>query len=145
MSSEDNGTPTGKKGKAPNATSADEQVKFLMSCIRYSVSGKIDFEEVAKECSIVSKGAAAKRYERLMKAHNIEKKQPDSTRDASETPTKAKKAVSKKRKMTDAANDEDEDDEGSAPTPAKKKQAVQKEKSVKSEVKEEAPELLSQS
>ncbi|KAI4264933.1 MAG: hypothetical protein L6R35_007265, partial [Caloplaca aegaea] len=58
MSSEENGTPAGKKGKAPNATSADEQVKFLMSCIRYSVSGKIDFEEVAKECSIVSKGAA---------------------------------------------------------------------------------------
>ncbi|BDD55859.1 hypothetical protein MPDQ_004871 [Monascus purpureus] len=51
--------------------SSDEQVQFLLSCIRYSVNGKIDFAEVAKECNIVSKGAANKRYERLMKAHNI--------------------------------------------------------------------------
>ncbi|KAI9680341.1 MAG: hypothetical protein M1829_001227 [Trizodia sp. TS-e1964] len=49
----------------------DEQFKFLISCIRYSNNGRVDFTEVARECGIVTKGAAAKRYERLMKAHNI--------------------------------------------------------------------------
>ena len=56
--------------------SNEEQFKFLISCIRYSNNGKVsfylsflaalydadchqvDFTEVAKECSIVSKGAA---------------------------------------------------------------------------------------
>ncbi|TAQ86151.1 hypothetical protein B7494_g5525 [Chlorociboria aeruginascens] len=51
--------------------SNDEQFKFLISCIRYSNNGKVDFGQVAKECKIVSKGAAAKRYERMMKAHGI--------------------------------------------------------------------------
>ncbi|KAI9744224.1 MAG: hypothetical protein M1818_002376 [Claussenomyces sp. TS43310] len=52
-------------------TTTDEHFKFLISCIRYSNNGKVDFGEVAKECKIVSKGAAAKRYERMMKAHGI--------------------------------------------------------------------------
>ncbi|MCJ1244214.1 hypothetical protein MMC30_001412 [Trapelia coarctata] len=58
----------------------DEQFKFLISCIRWSNNGKVDFTEVAKECKIVTKGAAAKRYERLMKAHNIH--QPACSRDS---------------------------------------------------------------
>ncbi|PWY86897.1 hypothetical protein BO70DRAFT_394911 [Aspergillus heteromorphus CBS 117.55] len=49
----------------------EEQFQFLLSCIRYANNGKIDFATVAQECNIVSKAAAAKRYERLMKAHNI--------------------------------------------------------------------------
>ncbi|CZT11848.1 uncharacterized protein RCO7_11645 [Rhynchosporium graminicola] len=51
--------------------SNEEQFKFLISCIRYSNNGKVDFSQVAKECKIVSKGAAAKRYERMMRAHGI--------------------------------------------------------------------------
>ncbi|KAL2066661.1 hypothetical protein VTL71DRAFT_2733 [Oculimacula yallundae] len=51
--------------------SNEEQFKFLISCIRYSNNGKVDFTQVAKECKIVSKGAAAKRYERMMRAHGI--------------------------------------------------------------------------
>ncbi|KAI9931476.1 hypothetical protein MW887_010051 [Aspergillus wentii] len=50
---------------------SDEQFQFLISCIRFSNGGKVDFAEVAKECNIVTKGAAAKRYERLMKTHGI--------------------------------------------------------------------------
>lgn len=55
--------------------SNEEQFKFLISCIRYSNNGKVrnesdlvhfsklttsqvDFQEVANECGIVSKGAA---------------------------------------------------------------------------------------
>ncbi|KAI4121662.1 MAG: hypothetical protein LQ338_006240 [Usnochroma carphineum] len=145
-----------KKGKVGSAT-ADEQLKFLLSCIRYSVNGKIDFAEVAKDCSIISKGAAqylitpqhttntilltsAKRYERLMKAHNIEKKDAVSPRDASVASAKVKKgevkpgagtaaAANKKRKMLEAdmsANHDEDDDE--EPPVARKKKAVKKEK-----------------
>jgi hypothetical protein len=56
-------------------TNPDETVQFLLSCIRYSNSGKVspipltlepqlltpakvDFNEVARECSIVSRAAA---------------------------------------------------------------------------------------
>ncbi|KAI0131227.1 hypothetical protein F4814DRAFT_445368 [Daldinia grandis] len=53
------------------ALDVDSQFKFLIVCIKHSTAGKIDFTEVAKECEIVTKGAAAKRYERLMKAHGI--------------------------------------------------------------------------
>ncbi|KAI1381472.1 hypothetical protein F4677DRAFT_440688 [Hypoxylon crocopeplum] len=49
----------------------DSQFRFLIACIKNSTAGKVDFGEVAKECDIVTKGAAAKRYERLMKAHGI--------------------------------------------------------------------------
>ncbi|PYI30648.1 hypothetical protein BP00DRAFT_457665 [Aspergillus indologenus CBS 114.80] len=62
---------TPSKPRAPRLT-ADDQVQFLLSCIRNATGGgKIDFANVAKECDIVSKGAAAKRYERLLKANNI--------------------------------------------------------------------------
>jgi hypothetical protein len=36
----------------------EEQFRFLISCIRYSYNGRIDFTSVADECHIVSKGAA---------------------------------------------------------------------------------------
>ncbi|KAE8152427.1 hypothetical protein BDV25DRAFT_137876 [Aspergillus avenaceus] len=48
--------------------SETEQLQFLLSCIRHSKNGKVDFDSVAKECNIVTKGAASKRYERLIKA-----------------------------------------------------------------------------
>ncbi|ODH27249.1 hypothetical protein ACO22_04246 [Paracoccidioides brasiliensis] len=51
--------------------SSDEQLNFLLKCVKHSSNGKVDFAEVAAECNIVSKGAAAKRYERLMKANGI--------------------------------------------------------------------------
>ena len=54
----------------PPATN-EEQFRFLISCIRWSNNGRVDFQEVANECHVVSKGAAAKRYERMMRAHGI--------------------------------------------------------------------------
>ncbi|KAI1965892.1 hypothetical protein LOZ58_000792 [Ophidiomyces ophidiicola] len=51
--------------------SSEEQLNFLLSCVKNSNNGKVNFDLVAKECEIVSKGAAAKRYERLMKANGI--------------------------------------------------------------------------
>ncbi|EXJ69668.1 uncharacterized protein A1O5_06739 [Cladophialophora psammophila CBS 110553] len=49
-------------------STSDDQLKFLLSCVKHASHGRVDFVEVAKECGVVSKGAAAKRYERLMKA-----------------------------------------------------------------------------
>ncbi|KAH8820581.1 hypothetical protein F5884DRAFT_866459 [Xylogone sp. PMI_703] len=74
--------------------SNEEQFKFLISCIRYSNNGKVDFTEVAKECNIVSKGAAAKRYERLMKAHGI------SPNGSPSKPTPSRAAKTERRNST---------------------------------------------
>ncbi|EYB33273.1 unnamed protein product [Fusarium graminearum] len=48
-----------------------DQVKFLVSCIGHTSNGRPDFQAVADELSIVSKAAAQKRYERMLKAHGI--------------------------------------------------------------------------
>ncbi|TGJ79451.1 hypothetical protein E0Z10_g9302 [Xylaria hypoxylon] len=95
----------------PTGTAADTeaQFRFLISCIRHSTSGKVDFEEVRKECEIISKGAAAKRYERLMKAHNITAGTingiKNETKSADET-KKAKSRATKKRKLEEVNEDE---------------------------------------
>ncbi|GKT46983.1 uncharacterized protein ColSpa_07164 [Colletotrichum spaethianum] len=52
-------------------TDAEGQIKFLVNCIKHSQGGKIDFQAVADDCNIVSKAAAAKRFERLLKAHGM--------------------------------------------------------------------------
>ncbi|ETN43871.1 uncharacterized protein HMPREF1541_11002 [Cyphellophora europaea CBS 101466] len=49
----------------------EEQLKFLLVCVRYSNHGKIDFGAVAKECGVVSRGAASKRYGRLLRNSGI--------------------------------------------------------------------------
>ncbi|POR34129.1 Uncharacterized protein TPAR_05647 [Tolypocladium paradoxum] len=76
-----------------------EQVRFLVSCIRNATSGKPDFAAVATELEIVSKAAAQKRYERLLKAHDINgtkaaAPKPDEDGDVTPTP----QSTPKKRK-----------------------------------------------
>ncbi|RYP09693.1 hypothetical protein DL764_001119 [Monosporascus ibericus] len=75
----------------------ESQFKFLIACIKHSQAGKVDFAAVATECEIVSKGAAAKRYERLMKQHGIS---PSSGAGGSAVKKEAKepKAPAKSRK-----------------------------------------------
>ncbi|KAL8721181.1 MAG: hypothetical protein Q9181_007760 [Wetmoreana brouardii] len=148
-STEPNTTPPEKKGKM-SSPNTDELVKFLISCIRHGVNGKIDFESVAGECGIVSKGAAAKRYERLLKANNILPAAAINPRDASVASVKRNKptttivkdvkaAAEKKRKAIEGdnspANNDDDDDEEPSPATAKKKRVKteKKETSVKSE------------
>ncbi|KAI1753041.1 hypothetical protein F4782DRAFT_529767 [Xylaria castorea] len=99
----------------PAGLDSDNQFRFLISCIRNSTAGKVDFEEVRKECDIVSKGAAAKRYERLMKAHNITagaaangvKKEAKDGDEAK----KSKARTAKKRKLEEVNEEEDDIDE----------------------------------
>ncbi|KAL8773865.1 MAG: hypothetical protein Q9209_001295 [Squamulea sp. 1 TL-2023] len=150
MSGEDT-KATGKKGKAGTIVAGD-QVKFLISCIRHGVNGKIDWEEVANECSIVTKAAAAKRYERLLKANDVSPQTPRNSKDASIASSKRKtgtakeaKPTTKKRKATesDIAVNHEEDDE---PTTAGKKKKFKEDSEtedvvVKSEKdKEDSPE-----
>ncbi|KAF7872489.1 hypothetical protein EAF04_003410 [Stromatinia cepivora] len=101
--------------------SNEEQFKFLISCIRYSNNGKVDFGQVAKECNIVTKGAAAKRYERMMRSHGIApnaasiKPAPSSSSSPS-APTSAsrnKSSSSKKRKFSHEEENIDDEEETS--------------------------------
>ncbi|KAI0162874.1 hypothetical protein BJ166DRAFT_280471 [Pestalotiopsis sp. NC0098] len=98
-----------------SAKDDSSQFQFLISCIKNSNAGKVDFAAVAEQLDIVSKGAAAKRYERLMKAHGIG---PNGI-NGGNTPKKpavkkekgAAKSPAKKRKLEEVdenAGDEDE-------------------------------------
>ncbi|KAK3077588.1 hypothetical protein LTS18_009832 [Coniosporium uncinatum] len=53
------------------ADKSSEQVKFLVVCIKHTEGGKPDFQKVADEMGIVSKAAAGKRYERLLKTYGL--------------------------------------------------------------------------
>ncbi|ROW06428.1 hypothetical protein VMCG_04421 [Cytospora schulzeri] len=114
---------------APLDTEA--QFKFLICCIKHTNAGKVDFGEVANELEIVSKGAAAKRYERLMKAHGIagsgnsgraggspapsgpsNPTTPKTPASARKTNTTGRSGASgnKKRKLAACGNDVDDDE-----------------------------------
>ncbi|KAK6078084.1 hypothetical protein SCUP234_06458 [Seiridium cupressi] len=95
----------------------NSQFQFLINCIKNSNNGKVDFTAVAEQLGIVSKGAAAKRYERLMKAHGI-----SATGNAGpSTPKKAavkkekdagtRKPAPKKRKLQQVDEDAGDEDE----------------------------------
>ncbi|OAA59423.1 hypothetical protein ISF_06358 [Cordyceps fumosorosea ARSEF 2679] len=85
------------------AAGSDQNVRFLVACINHSTNGKPNFELVAKELDIVSKGAATKRYERLLKSIASAPK-----------PTAA---------ATTTADDDDGDEAEPAKPPAKKRKA----------------------
>ncbi|KAJ9149829.1 hypothetical protein NKR23_g3919 [Pleurostoma richardsiae] len=94
----------------------ESQFKFLIACIKHSASGKVDFGKVAEELDIVSKGAAAKRYERLMKAHGISSSgnprngsSPAPSGLSNPTPSR-KIAANKKRKTAHPSDDADDDE-----------------------------------
>ncbi|KAK1772504.1 hypothetical protein QBC33DRAFT_510361 [Phialemonium atrogriseum] len=91
----------------------ESQFKFLVSCIKHSTAGKVDFVAVANELQIVSKAAAAKRYERLLKAHGVapgggNRANTAGPKSAGTSPA-PKRAAAKKRKMASADSDDDED------------------------------------
>ncbi|KAI9755051.1 MAG: hypothetical protein M1815_005216 [Lichina confinis] len=88
----------------PPAT-VDDQFKFLISCIRHANNGKVDFSAVAKECGVVSKGAAAKRYERMMRAHGISTPGPSGRPVPGSSPTKGEDASPAKKRKFDKGKD----------------------------------------
>ncbi|PLB41542.1 uncharacterized protein BDW47DRAFT_122584 [Aspergillus candidus] len=84
--------------------SEQDATKFLLSCVRHSNNGKINFEEVATECGITSKGAAAKRYERLVKAHSstTNDENANASAGAAETPKKGRSPAKRKSGVSSA-------------------------------------------
>ncbi|KAM3438443.1 hypothetical protein MY4824_003223 [Beauveria thailandica] len=108
-----------------------QNVRFLISCIRHSNGGKVDFEAVAKELGIVTKAAAAKRYERLIKAANKDSSSAAAPSEGDETPTKP--ATTKRKALALS---------GPKASPAKKAKAAPRGKkgSVKMEEKEDGEE-----
>ncbi|KAF4582076.1 hypothetical protein GQ602_006700 [Ophiocordyceps camponoti-floridani] len=94
-----------------------EQVKFLVCCIKHTNAGRPDFDAVAKELNIVSKAAAGKRYERLIKAYGVTAKRTTGTDDGKDVestpqPSPVKRSsrrnklpVTKKRKLADVESD----------------------------------------
>ncbi|KAM7183464.1 hypothetical protein V8F33_013574 [Rhypophila sp. PSN 637] len=94
------------------------QFKFLLACIKHSVAGKINFEAVAHELGIVSKAAAAKRYERLLKAHGIGVGGATGGRaPRAPVPAPAPKGAkpTRKRKVAKREDDDDDDDDEEIP------------------------------
>ncbi|KAG7010101.1 hypothetical protein G7Y79_00001g003730 [Physcia stellaris] len=129
------------------ATTVESQFTFLISCIRHADNGKVDFEKVAKECDIISKGAAAKRYERLMKANGIHQAAQSSGGTAtSSLKRKATAESSNKGKKRTIAESESQDNTGDDDEGLSKGKAEPKEEPVKKErrkstvVKQEEPE-----
>ncbi|KAK5997109.1 hypothetical protein PT974_02461 [Cladobotryum mycophilum] len=103
-----------------------EQVRFLVSCIGHTSNGRPDFAAVAEELGIVTKAAAQKRYERMLKANNVNASKPASkVSDGDEkppmTPAKKRKTTApttgsaKKKTRGKATKTEDSDDEVKAP------------------------------
>ncbi|KAF7559724.1 hypothetical protein G7046_g4434 [Stylonectria norvegica] len=101
-----------------------DQVKFLVACIGHTTNGRPDFAQVANDLAIVSKAAAQKRYERMLKAHGINTKggaatSGNTTPDkAPATPNKRKAkaptatgSATKKTKATPTKKESDDDDE----------------------------------
>ncbi|KAI9800445.1 MAG: hypothetical protein M1833_003331 [Piccolia ochrophora] len=115
----------------PSTSSHEDQFDFLISCIKHSVNGKIEWDEVAKDRNIISKAAAAKRYERLMKAHgisntsgNVATAQSSPKAAKASTPKKttgAKRTNGAKKRKRDIddekAREEGDDDEGGVVKP----------------------------
>ncbi|KAJ4316432.1 hypothetical protein N0V84_007870 [Fusarium piperis] len=117
-----------------------EQVKFLVSCIGHTSNGRPDFQAVAEELSIVSKAAAQKRYERMLKAHGINRPGALVGGDsAPATPTKRKAkaegagSAKKKPARGKAKKESDEDEEAEAKPKPKTKRGKQSDKVKKEE------------
>ncbi|KIW13776.1 hypothetical protein PV08_08967 [Exophiala spinifera] len=92
-----------KAHKNTRKATPDDQIRFLIACCKHSNYGRIDHAAVATDCGITSKGASAKRYERLLKAYSTpegtcEVADPDDDADDDEVPMAA---LAHKRKATD--------------------------------------------
>ncbi|KAL7922974.1 hypothetical protein ACQKWADRAFT_312505 [Trichoderma austrokoningii] len=127
-----------------------EQVRFLVSCIGHTTNGRPDFTLVAEELGIVTKAAAQKRYERMLKANGVNSSRPAAKGGAGDdkaptTPVKRKPAGASggnAKKKTKATKKEESDDDMKDPKlVAKPTKRVKKEP--KKEPKEEYDSPLS--
>ncbi|KAM0250892.1 hypothetical protein ACHAQJ_008426 [Trichoderma viride] len=129
-----------------------EQVRFLVSCIGHTTNGRPDFTLVAEELGIVSKAAAQKRYERMLKANGVHASKPGTKSGAEDdksptTPVKRKPAGASggsAKKKTKATKKEESDDDIKDPKlVSKARGAKAPKKEPKTEPKEEYDSSLS--
>ncbi|KAG5926040.1 hypothetical protein E4U42_003703 [Claviceps africana] len=126
----------------PGAQDSADQVKFLLYCISRSNNGRPDFAAVAEDLNIVSKAAAQKRYERMLKAHGLTPGRMSKGNDAGvstpdATPVKRKTAAprtlaSAKKARGKGVKKEENNDEDS-------KEGVKKEEESESELSDPPP------
>ncbi|PTB79227.1 hypothetical protein M440DRAFT_1436563 [Trichoderma longibrachiatum ATCC 18648] len=123
-----------------------EQVRFLVSCIGHTTNGRPDFTLVAQELGIVSKAAAQKRYERMLKANGVSASSKKASGDddlttPASTPVKRKPAAGdggSAKKKTKATKKEESDDDMKDVKPVVRARAPRTpKKEVKKEPKEE--------
>ncbi|UKZ80516.1 hypothetical protein TrVFT333_008277 [Trichoderma virens FT-333] len=126
-----------------------EQVRFLVSCIGHTTNGRPDFTLVAQELGIVSKAAAQKRYERMLKANGVNASKPAAKSGADDENTPASTPVKRKpaggdggsaKKKTKATKKEESDDDIKDTKLAPKTRASRADKAVKKEPKKEPKE-----
>ncbi|OHE99234.1 hypothetical protein CORC01_05515 [Colletotrichum orchidophilum] len=96
-------------------TDAEGQVTFLVYCIKHSTGGKVDFQSVADDCNIVTKAAAAKRFERVLQKYGLKTSDlakagpmaasPGGSTASPKTPSKSAAKVTPKSKGKRAAAD----------------------------------------
>ncbi|TGO66180.1 hypothetical protein BOTNAR_0066g00200 [Botryotinia narcissicola] len=105
---------------------------------------QVDFGQVAKECKIVTKGAAAKRYERMMRSHGIAPNaasiKPAPGPSSAPTSAPRGKSTGKKRKFShedENADDEEDFSSGQGPSRNNVKREVKSEMGARSAIKEE--------
>ncbi|KAG8669833.1 hypothetical protein FPOAC2_09174 [Fusarium poae] len=138
-----------------------DQVKFLVSCIGHTSNGRPDFQAVADELDIVTKAAAQKRYERMLKAHGISRPgalaaanngdgKTDTPPATPTTPSKRKAkgetAGSAKKPRTPRAKAKKESDDDEEPKPKAKASATKRKvKKEEQEPKEEPDEAAAES
>ncbi|KAF2094002.1 hypothetical protein NA57DRAFT_61210 [Rhizodiscina lignyota] len=141
--------------KAAVPDKATENVKLLIACMKHANNGNIDWLAVAEECAIngndgsPSKGAANKRYSRLLKAHGIDpasmtnKAAAGSVTSSPGGKTTPKRGRAKKVKAEDIDDDESpENGEVEQETPSKKRKVSKlKKEEVEEDVKEESKEV----
>ncbi|KAK3387017.1 hypothetical protein B0H63DRAFT_447913 [Podospora didyma] len=116
------------------AQDTESQLKFLLSCVKNSTAGKVNFIAVADELGIVSKAAAAKRYERLLKAHDSTPVAgPKAAKGDIAPKPKRKPPVPRKRKNAEISADEEADDDEEEVKAEVKQEHVDKKPRIKKE------------
>ncbi|PTB67504.1 hypothetical protein BBK36DRAFT_1196904 [Trichoderma citrinoviride] len=126
-----------------------EQVRFLVSCIGHTTNGRPDFTLVAQELGIVTKAAAQKRYERMLKANGVSASSKASSKASADddvttpasTPVKRKPAAgdagSAKKKAKGTKKEESDDDMKDVKPVVRARAPRTPKKEVKKEPKEE--------
>ncbi|KAK5302776.1 hypothetical protein LTR99_005733 [Exophiala xenobiotica] len=91
-----------KNLKNTRKATPEDQIRFLISCCKHSNFGRVDHVAVARECGITSKGASAKRYERVCKAYSTQTcVGPDEDEDEDHDDDIPMASFARKRKTAD--------------------------------------------